>query len=38
MLQWSHAFSDVETIEADPTLTRQEKLQWSHAFSDVETN
>jgi len=36
-LQWSHAFSDVET---DTTATDEVTLimlQWSHAFSDVET-
>jgi len=38
-LQWSHAFSDVETQTARGLFTRNaELLQWSHAFSDVETH
>jgi len=36
-LQWSHAFSDVETWERRQAGTRLRRLQWSHAFSDVET-
>ena len=36
VLQWGHAFSDVEiTSHALPTLF-QSLLQWGHAFSDVE--
>jgi len=36
-LQWSHAFSDVETTISGDALVRILSLQWSHAFSDVET-
>jgi len=37
VLQWSHAFSDVETIASDTSSGLYCPLQWSHAFSDVET-
>jgi len=37
-LQWSHAFSDVETNLHRHVLANHESLQWSHAFSDVETH
>jgi len=37
MLQWSHAFSDVETAAIGELTIRLKELQWSHAFSDVET-
>jgi len=37
MLQWSHAFSDVETGRRWRMFTLEDMLQWSHAFSDVET-
>jgi len=37
MLQWSHAFSDVETALSVEYLLSEKRLQWSHAFSDVET-
>ena len=37
-LQWSHAFSGVETTSGGgATFTSQLDLQWSHAFSGVET-
>jgi len=36
-LQWSHAFSDVETMASGKSQTPTPTLQWSHAFSDVET-
>jgi len=36
-LQWSHAFSDVETNVNGTFLRMFMELQWSHAFSDVET-
>jgi len=36
-LQWSHAFSDVETPVARTLRSPFGWLQWSHAFSDVET-
>jgi len=36
-LQWSHAFSDVETDRTTFGLSSCTELQWSHAFSDVET-
>jgi len=36
-LQWSHAFSDVETIYPVADDWQPQELQWSHAFSDVET-
>jgi len=37
VLQWSHAFSDVETRRAWEEMRGIISLQWSHAFSDVET-
>jgi len=37
VLQWSHAFSDVETASLASRLCAIAQLQWSHAFSDVET-
>ncbi len=37
MLQWGHAFSDVETENAKALSEIKLKLQWGHAFSDVET-
>jgi len=36
-LQWSHAFSDVETASGAFRIESAIVLQWSHAFSDVET-
>jgi len=36
-LQWSHAFSDVETVLNTGFYSGASPLQWSHAFSDVET-
>jgi len=36
-LQWSHAFSDVETASVGINRASIASLQWSHAFSDVET-
>jgi len=36
-LQWSHAFSDVETFRPNRSSGQAGWLQWSHAFSDVET-
>jgi len=36
-LQWSHAFSDVETPLNRYNSAPYKELQWSHAFSDVET-
>jgi len=37
-LQWSHAFSDVETDQDGFLIgVGMNQLQWSHAFSDVET-
>jgi len=36
-LQWSHAFSDVETLKRRTKERFKTSLQWSHAFSDVET-
>jgi len=36
-LQWSHAFSDVETESSGESCDLRAGLQWSHAFSDVET-
>jgi len=37
LLQWSHAFSDVETGLKGIEGRSEVRLQWSHAFSDVET-
>jgi len=37
-LQWSHAFSDVETQAGGIGFVQAVELQWSHAFSDVETS
>jgi hypothetical protein len=38
LLQWGHAFSDVETSEPNNKGGFDlVKLQWGHAFSDVET-
>jgi len=37
-LQWSHAFSDVETEAWLAEKIADGWLQWSHAFSDVETD
>ena len=37
MLQWGHAFSDVETALSGHRALGVCKLQWGHAFSDVET-
>ena len=37
LLQWGHAFSDVETLEFSRVKRRRYPLQWGHAFSDVET-
>ena len=38
MLQWGHAFSDVETRSQNRFPVEREELQWGHAFSDVETD
>ena len=37
VLQWSHAFSGVETTKIIPQGWSEDPLQWSHAFSGVET-
>ena len=36
MLQWNHAFSNVEILPVAASFYFSFRLQWNHAFSNVE--
>ena len=36
LLQWNHAFSNVEIVNYVDAVAEYRSLQWNHAFSNVE--